>query len=247
MPEGTAEYSIRDVKGKVRLFGVRLAKTAPGVVYDSLGLNGASIMVPSRSFNEDHWAAQLKHAQPHLVVLNYGINESVYAAFVESALEKELRRVIARIRKAVPEASILLMAPMDRGDRDSSGTIVTPKALTRVVEIQSKVAADTGIAFFNTFEAMGGAGTMAKWYTDTPRLVSADLLHPMPAGAKKVGKLFYDALLAGYLRYKVMERSKSLPNVAANEPKPQVPKPTAASQADPQTASPAPAAAQANP
>lgn len=241
VPEGTAEYSIRDVKGKVRLFGVRLAKTAPGVVYDSLGLNGASIMVPSRSFNEDHWAAQLKHAQPHLVVLNYGINESVYAAFVESALEKELRRVIARIRKAVPEASILLMAPMDRGDRDASGTIVTPKSLTRVVEIQSKVAADTGIGFFNTFEAMGGPGTMAKWYTDTPRLVSADLLHPMPAGARKVGKLFYDALLAGYLRHKVMERSKSLPNVASSEPRPQAPKPPMDSKADPQTPPAAPA------
>ena len=215
VPAGTAEFMIGGVTGSVRLFGIRLAKAGPGVMYDSLGLNGASITVPSRRFNEEHWAAQLQHAQPNLVVLNYGINESVYAAFVESSLEKELLRVIARIRKAVPNASILLMAPMDRGDRAGAGEIITPKALTRVVEIEAKVAADTGIAFFNTFEAMGGRGTMGKWYTGTPRLVSADLIHPMPAGARKVGELFYQALVDGYLRFKVIQLNRQLQPVAA--------------------------------
>jgi lysophospholipase L1-like esterase len=203
VPEGVSEFSVGSITGRVRLFGVRLGKERPGVMYDSVGLNGASIMVPSRSFNEDHWLQQLRHANPHLVILNYGINESVYAAFVEASLEKELRRVIGRVRKALPAASLLVMAPMDRGGRDSSGAIITPPALTRVVEIQQKVAADMGCAFFNTFEAMGGSGTMAKWYNDTPRLVSADLLHPMPAGARKVGELLYQALVQGFLRFKV--------------------------------------------
>ncbi len=216
IPEGAGTFSIGAVTGKVRLFGVRLGNGRPGVMYDSVGLNGASIVVPSRQFNEDHWLEQLRHAGPHLVVLNYGINESVYAAFVEASLERELRRVIGRVRKALPDASLLVMAPMDRGGRDGSGAIITPPALTRVVEIQQKVAADTGCAFFNTFEAMGGRGTMAKWYNDTPRLVSADLLHPMPAGARKVGELLYDALIQGFLRFKVeylSQRAKvSLPD-----------------------------------
>lgn len=202
-PEGAGEFSVGSITGHVRLFGARLGKARPGVVYDSVGLNGASIMVPSRQFNEGHWIEQLRHANPHLVILNYGINESVYAAFVEASLEKELRRVIGRVRKALPAASLLVMSPMDRGGRDGSGAIVTPPALRRVVEIQQKVAADMGCGFFNTFEAMGGAGTMAKWYNDTPRLVSADLLHPMPAGARKVGELLYQALIQGFLRFKV--------------------------------------------
>lgn len=220
VPEGVGEFSIGAVSGKVRLFGVRLGKARPGVMYDSVGLNGASIVVPSRQFNEDHWLQQLRHARPHLVVLNYGINESVYAAFVEASLDKELRRVVARVRKALPESSLLVMAPMDRGGRDAGGAIVTPPALTRVVEIQQKVAAETGCAFFNTFEAMGGRGTMAKWYNDTPRLVSADLLHPMPAGARKVGELLYQALLQGFLRFKVEHLSQrarlSLPDGNGN-------------------------------
>lgn len=39
---------------------------------------------------------------------------------------------------------------------------------------------------------------MALWYSSTPRLVSADYMHPMPAGATKVGALFEQALVSAY-------------------------------------------------
>ncbi len=58
------------------------------------------------------------------------------------------------------------------------------------------------MAFFNTYEAMGGEGTMARWYASEPRLVGADYIHPMPAGAKIVGGLWYDALQDGFNDYK---------------------------------------------
>ncbi|MBI4890897.1 MAG: hypothetical protein HY821_09760, partial [Acidobacteria bacterium] len=35
-----------------------------------------------------------------------------------------------------------------------------------------------------------------------PRLVSADFIHPLPAGARIVGTLLYDALMDGYNSYK---------------------------------------------
>jgi lysophospholipase L1-like esterase len=73
------------------------------------------------------------------------------------------------------------------------------------VGIESKAAADLGVAFFNTFEAMGGEGTMAKWYDGEPRLVGADFIHPMPAGARIVGELLYNALRDGYNEYKLRQ------------------------------------------
>ena len=71
--------------------------------------------------------------------------------------------------------------------------------------IEAGVANDTGVAFFNTFEAMGGEGTMARWYAAEPRLVGADFIHPMPAGAKIVGELLYNALRDGYNQYKLRQ------------------------------------------
>jgi hypothetical protein len=44
---------------------------------------------------------------------------------------------------------------------------------------------------------------MARWYAAQPRLVGADYIHPLPAGAKIVGELLYGSLRDGYSEYKV--------------------------------------------
>jgi hypothetical protein len=61
---------------------------------------------------------------------------------------------------------------------------------------------------------MGGQGTMGRWYEAEPRLVSADFIHPMPAGAKIVGNLLYQALLDGFNRYKVRRMQEKLAEVS---------------------------------
>jgi hypothetical protein len=185
-----------------RAFGVTFFTGRPGVIYDSLGLNGAYISVLAKMFNEAHWADELREADPAMVVINYGTNESMYADFVDYALEKELREVIRRIRAAVPGAAILVMSPMDRGARSATGEITTVPALQRLVTIEQRVAASEGVSFFNTFAAMGGTGTMGRWYQAEPRLVGADFIHPMPNGARIVGTLLHNALMQGYQVYR---------------------------------------------
>jgi len=75
--------------------------------------------------------------------------------------------------------------------------------MPQLVALQAKLAAENGCAFFDTFEAMGGPGTMGRWYMAEPRLVSADFIHPMPTGARIVGTLLYQALMDGFNRYKL--------------------------------------------
>jgi len=108
---------------------------------------------------------------------------------------------------------------MDRGQRDASGRITTVPSLPRLVEIQRQTAAQMGCAFFNTFQAMGGEGTMARWYESQPRLVSADFTHPLPGGARKVGVLLDQALEAGYRRYQAKYR-RQLAQESGAEAKP---------------------------
>jgi len=200
LPPGTTAIELRVVSGKVRLFGYRFDKDGPGVQYSSLGINGAQVQMVLRYFEAGQWTEALRHEDPALVVLNYGTNESIYPAYVQKQYPDELRQVIARIREALPNASLLLMGPMDRG-ASVAGEIVTPESLQTLIVVQKKVAAETGCAFFNTFDAMGGAGTMGRWYHAQPRLVSADFMHPLPAGAAKVGALFEGALMQGYESY----------------------------------------------
>jgi len=208
---GTATLDF-NTEGPVRLFGITLEKQRTGVVYDSVGLNGASVSMPALIFNESHWAEELRHRNPDLVILNYGTNESGFAAFLTREYEKELREAIRRVRAALPNASILVMSPMDRGQKNG-GEIETLPTIPRIVEIQRRVAAELGCGFFNTFEAMGGAGTMARWYDSQPRLVSADFIHPTPAGARIVATAFVRELTSGLNRYKLRQVLK--PNAVA--------------------------------
>jgi lysophospholipase L1-like esterase len=217
LPPGANAVMLRVVAGKARVFGWSFEKNRPGVVYSSLGLNGGQVEAVLWYFEPKQWTAELRHADPDLVVLNYGTNESVYPAYVDKTYEHELRALVDRVRTALPTASVLIMSPMDRGARDSSGDIVTPPVFARLIAIQRKVAADTGCAFFNTFEMMGGAATMAKWYSVQPRLVSADFMHPLPAGAAIVGRLVEEALMKGYAGYKAANGAADSP-VAATVP-----------------------------
>ena len=203
IPPNSRHFEIRVASGPVRALGVRFEKPGPGVEYDSLGLNGAFVSVLARMFNAEHWGEELRHLQPDLVIINYGTNESGYASFVDQSYGKELKEVVRRIRAALPEASILLMSPMDRGTREAGGEIGTMPTIPRLVTIQQRVAMETGCGFFNTFQAMGGPGTMGLWYQAEPRLVGGDFIHPMPAGAKIVGNLLYQALFDGYNQFKV--------------------------------------------
>ena len=195
---------LRVTRGRVRIFGVSAERAAPGLVYDTLGLNGASIGVLSRMFNEQHLAAELQHRNPDLLILNYGTNEADFGSFVESPeYEKDLREALRRLRAALPETAILVMSPMDRGYKNSAGEVATMPTIPEIVATQRRVARDTGCGFFDTFQAMGGEGTMGRWYAARPRLVSADFIHPYPAAGKQLALVFTRELLSGLDRYKL--------------------------------------------
>lgn len=203
LPPGHMPVEIRVERGSVRLFGVSFESDGPGLLYDSLGLNGVSAVALVQSMNEAHLASQLRAARPSLVVINYGTNESGFEKYINTTYRSDLRKAIQRVRRAVPDAAVLIMSPMDRGVRESTGLIGTIPSLPKLVSIQREVAAEQGCAFFNTFDAMGGKGTMGKWYAAEPRLVSADFIHPLPAGGRVVANLMERALMRGYNLYKL--------------------------------------------
>ena len=175
----------------------------------------------SRAFNPDTFSAALEHRNPDLVVINYGTNESSFPSYVEKQYEGELIRAIGRVRAALPDASILIMSPMDRGER-SAATPSPPCAPSPRSSPSSSASPNrTGCGFFNTYQAMGGNGTMARWYNRHPAMVGADLIHPSPQGARIVAQLLTGQLLIGYERY--MQNAPGSPRSSPRRPSPKPP------------------------
>jgi lysophospholipase L1-like esterase len=216
---GANTFEIKTVSGSVRMFGAVLENDGPGVVYDSLGVNGAYAGLLARVMNESHWAEQLQHRQPDLLILNYGTNESEYASDDQMArYERDLREVVRRVRAALPTVSILIVSPMDRGKHAAGGRVITLDSIPKIVEMQHTVARDTGCGFLNLYAAMGGEGTMARWHDGKHHLVGGDLTHPNADGAITVGVLIYHAIVEGFAEYRA--RTKALEQSAAAQSKP---------------------------
>lgn len=224
LPAGTKVVTLRVSGSAVELFGVAFGTKNKGITYDSIGLNGASTTVMSRAFSPAAFGEALQHRDPDLVIINYGTNESSFPSYVDKLYETELRRAIARVRTALPNTSILIMSPMDRGAREGD-TITTMPAIPKLIAIQQRVAAELGCGFFNTYAAMGGENTMQRWYDGHPRMVAADLIHPTPQGARIVAQYLTGQLLIGYERYQQHQgqTKQSTPSTIARASKPPAP------------------------
>jgi lysophospholipase L1-like esterase len=198
--DGESKLSVRAIGGgPVRLFGVALERDEPGVVYDALGSHAAMAVYWQRQ-DPAHWKDQLALRQPALVVFQYGTNESDLWKLDRDEYEHALAGLVDELREA-SGASVLVVSPLDRAEVSKAGKLVTKQVILDLVAIQRRVALSHGAAFWDTFSAMGGSGSMARWYKTRPQLGGGDLTHPTPRGAEVVGDMLSDALVTAYQRW----------------------------------------------
>ena len=59
-----------------------------------------------------------------------------------------------------------------------------------------------GSFFLDTWSAMGGEGSAARWYRHKPRLIGGDLSHATHNGHAVVGEMLYRSLMEAYVDYR---------------------------------------------
>jgi lysophospholipase L1-like esterase len=199
--DGPARLTLRTTGGgPVRLFGVALERDDPGVVCDALGSHAAMALNWQRQ-DREHWQEQIALRDPALIVFQYGTNESELSRFFDRAqYERDFGKLIDELRQIAGDASVLVASPLDRAEF-RAGALATRQIIVDLVNIQRRVALAHGAAFWSTFEAMGGEGSMARWYKTRPQLAGGDLTHPTPLGAQVLGDMLSDALIAAFERW----------------------------------------------
>jgi lysophospholipase L1-like esterase len=217
--DGGGSLSIRALgDGDVRLFGVALERDRPGVVYDALGAHAARASFWSAEDPAD-LAVEMDLRKPSLVILQFGTNESEDTTIKAETYAPIFGGLIDEVQKAAPGVPILVASPLDRAIKGGDGELRTSPVIERIIAGQRAAASDHGVAFWSTFDAMGGRGTMAKWRHTRPQLGNNDLSHPTPAGAEILGNLFSQAIFVGYRAY-----ASTHPDAPAI-PEPRVPPP----------------------
>ncbi len=188
--------------GKTRAYGVVLETDGPGLVWDQFSMLG-SFTKRLLGLDPDHIAGQIKHRDPDLIAFTYGGNDLRRVANKKLTGEEykdEYVQVIERVRAGKPEAACLIIGITDRGK--SLTFTILPEHVETIVEAQRAAAKQTGCAFFDTYKAMGGAGSLKKWLRKKPPLAAGDLKHLNHRGRIVFGGWVYDAIIAGYVAHR---------------------------------------------
>ena len=195
--DGPHRLEVRPVgDGEVRLFGVAMERDVPGVIVDSLGINGARASY-QLAWDEGCLREHLWRRRPDLVVLAYGTNEAGDTRPIPE-VEARLRAVVGRVRSAVPAAACLLIGPSDRPVRLEDGSYARRLRTAEVVGAQRRVALTLGCGFFDLVAFMGGEMSMVRWAAHAPPYGAPDHVHLTRRGYERLGAVLTRALLAGY-------------------------------------------------
>jgi lysophospholipase L1-like esterase len=158
----------------------------PGVVLDALGINGARFAT-MLAWDEATFRAELARRKPDLVVLEYGTNEASDRPPRPADLARDLADVVARVRGGAPLASCLVLSLTERNDRVDETPILR--------DAEAEAAARAGCAFWDTYDEMGGRGSLAAWQGETPTLAQRDGIHLTADGYDKLAELLYADLV----------------------------------------------------
>lgn len=170
------------------LYGVNF-ESGKGVYVDNFPIRGNS-GVSLQDLSEEIYKSFDEKLNYKLIILNFGVN-----ALGVNLLwyEKQMGKVVEKLKKYFPETSILIVSAADRAIKKGSKFETDPK-IVELVKVQKKIAIDNKVAFWNMYEAMGGKNSMVKWVDNNPSLGVKDYVHFTSIGGKRIAELLMDSL-----------------------------------------------------
>lgn len=171
-----------------------------GIILDNFSLRGSSGLslrgIPAQMIKE------FNQKRPYdLIILEYGLNIATERGRNYDNYQKGLLKAIEHLKENFPQAGILLLSVGDRDYRAENGDLRTMPGVKNLIRYQQSIAAESGIAFWNMFEAMGGEGSMAKLVHAKPSMANYDYTHINFRGGKHLAGLLYETLIYGKEQY----------------------------------------------
>ncbi len=191
-PVKQAEITFKadNAKDKLNLYGIILERQQPGLLYHSMGVNGASF---DKMAKLDEFFPQIRILEPDLIIISLGTND-VQGRFRGEVYLKSVKQFMKQMKKAVPKVPVLFTLPPD-----SYKNGIPNNDIAKANVILKEYALENHYAWWDLRVVMGGAGSVKQWRNN--KLAGSDLKHYTPKGYMLQGHLFQQALIKGYKNY----------------------------------------------
>lgn len=184
------------------IWGFDLSNDTTGIVYNTIGNNGATY----ENYNRiPKFSQQISMLIPDLIIISLGANEA-FSNITPQFFRHSIHVLVSSLQYHNPQAQILLVTPMEcqrrkyirRNGRRRSRTYVINERIQELRNIILDYAADNNIAVYDWYKIGGGNGASTHWVEDN--LLSHDRIHNTAKGYELQGKLFYEALINDILQ-----------------------------------------------
>ncbi len=172
--------------GNVDLGQVLFENNQKGVVYSSMGVNGA--MLSSLENWSQYSLAALKLYSPDLIVLSFGSNEAFNPDMNYKKVYDHWDLQIKRLKTILPDTAIMLVGAPDLQRYQGEPCLRTDPNLYAMIRMQKQLAQKYSLKFWSWQKAMGG--TCSMQYYQKYSLASSDGVHLKMKGYKKTARKF---------------------------------------------------------
>lgn len=172
-------------------YGALLETDLPGVIYNSIGVNGARY--DHYNSSKIFWQ-QLPALEADLYIISMGTNEAQAASFDAVTFERNVRSFISNIRAVSPSASILITTAVDSYKSGRPN-----KVLQQLNNFLASYTAANNIALWDVYRVTLGYNASRNWIRRG--LMAKDRVHYTKEGYQLQGALLLDVLLKSYNQY----------------------------------------------
>ena len=176
-------------QGNFTLLGMTTESNPNGIMYHSIGVNGAHVpaFLRCQLFTE-----QLAELNPDLVILGLGINDAYGRKFSQARFEDHYGQLIDNIKAAAPNALIVFTTNNDsylyRRYVNKNGE--------KVKDSMFKMAKKYNAGVWDMFSVMGGLNSIVLWQNNG--LARSDKIHFTREGYLMIADLFFSAMMKDF-------------------------------------------------
>lgn len=190
-------------QGNFTLLGMTTESNPNGVMYHSIGVNGAHVpaFLRCQLFTE-----QLADLKPDMVILGLGINDAYGRRFSQARFEDHYGQLIDKIKAAAPNALIVFTTNNDsylyRRYVNKNGE--------KVKDSMFKMAKKYNAGVWDMFSVMGGLNSIVLW--QNKGLARSDKIHFTREGYLMIADLFFGALMKDFENYLIDKKELTINN-----------------------------------
>jgi lysophospholipase L1-like esterase len=210
----------------VVLLGWSAERRGPGIIYENHGTIGATVGLIGQ-MTPEAVAFELHERQPALLVVAFGTNEGFDDGLDLGRYAARFQANVEMLRRAAGGVPVLLLGTPD-GNRVARGCTATrcgaqgdaggdasgddcawraPAKLAAVRDLQRRLAAQQGWAYWDWFAAMGGTCSIDRMGLATPPLAMQDHVHLSSPGYQAMADLLFADLMRDYEIWKAQPRT----------------------------------------